>query len=405
MDIKDCKFYQIKKTVSENELIRSTIVELSANQDTPADVLDGTIEQITCQTKQFVFLRGTVEVRCNAMIGSDREVEYREYNNATDRMETKKKIETDWSPFQTTYTDRDSFGLCENGLNSGYDNMREFHRLVSDLTDEDMHQIDVYAEKELAEAGFTEVQESAMQGAMDIMTDITVDRCKASLPGDHYKDFSVSSANVDVRQCNNYTVPFYDIQYAYGGKTYPLCAYGSGTCTVRGTMPQPSAEDVKKNKNDAVSILKFISIGMSVLLAIFSGLYIPWLAWIVTILATATFISYKCMDMYDKKRQNRGTVKAKMDAVTKLLQEKGFAPLNDEETKRFNENYKTGHKHKKMTISDGIALGFYGASLVLFLIKYVPSIVSFLPTLILFVGLPVLLIVGLVIVPMKRRKK
>ena len=186
---------------------------------------------------------------------------------------------------------------------------------------------------------------------------------------------------------------------------YPLYAYGSGKCIVRGTVPKPSEADVKENKNDTVSILKFISIGMSVLLAIFSGMYIPWLAWVAAILATATFISYKCMDVYDKKRKNRGTVKAKMDAVTKLLKEKGFAPLNDEETKRFNENYKTGHKHQKMTVIDGIALGFYGASLVLFLIKYVPSIVSFLPTLILFVGLPVLLIVGLVIVPMKRRKK
>lgn len=400
MESQNVKLYEIKKTISEQEFLRAVVIRMGISEETPSNVLDGEFGQVTCENHHFVSMGGSAKVRCSASIGHDYQVEKKEYDHINKRYKTIQKTETQWSPYQTTHFAENAVGFAENSENPRPETAATFRKLVTSIPRDELITIDTTSGDVLMEKGFREVKDTAINASMEDMKADAVLQAKKALPGDRYKDFS-ASADVDVRYGANYVVPCHKVSYSFFGESHCVLAYANGKCMLRGSIPIQS-EQAKPNKT--ASIVKGISLGLSLLLLILAvcSLQSLVLPWIVVALATIAFIAYKWLDIHHRKGLNHKKVKAKYSAVIRILNEKGLRPLSEQEQKEFLGTYKKGHK-RAMTFGDAFVLVSYIVSLGLFLLNHDPdALVSILLTLAL-IGIPALIIYGLVLPYIKKQ--
>lgn len=400
MEEQNVRFYEIKKTISEEDFIRTIIVGLGTSKETPADVFDGEFGEVNCERQHFVSVGGTAKVYTNASIGYDHEEKELKYNNITNKLEESYETVTDWRPYQSTYFDENAVGFSENVENPSFADSSAFRDMLSRVKGDEVISIDEVSDEILKKKGFGEIKDEAVKFSIEDMKASAIQKSEESLPGDRYRDFSASS-EIDAEYSENYIVSCHNMTYTYSGEPYHLKAYANGECVVRGSIPKTGKNE---KKNALGGITKAVSLVLSVLLMIcvMSFMLSPVIVSIVAALATIAFAFHKWVDISYRKGANRKSVNKKKNAVIKILLAKGLAPLSQDELNEFNYNYKTGHKHK-MTVGEAFPLVFYIISFGLFLLNYKQiSLVNIL-MIAMFVGIPALIIYGLVIAPKKKK--
>lgn len=400
MENQNIKLYEIKKTISEEDFLRTIVVGLGMNEETPGDVFDGEFGNTTCENHHFVSIGGGAKVHCSASIGYDYRVEKEEYDHINKKYKTVYETETKWSPYQTTYSTENAVGFSENREKTDANGAKAFRKLMTTIRRDELISVDETLPDEiLAEKGFTEVKDEALKSAFEDMKSDAIQQSKNTLPGDRYKDF-LATAEVDLQYSENYVVPCHHVTYTYSGEPYHMEAYANGSCIVRGRIPKQS-DDIKSNKLG--KIVQGISIALSLLLLICAVSFIrePIFPSVIAVLATVAIVSHNWIDIRYRKDFNHQKVKAKKNAVIKILKEKGLRPLSEQEEQEFKSVYKKGHKRIK-SYGNVFTLAFYIISLGLFLLNNNPDTLVYILLTIMFVGIPALIFYGLVIAPRKK---
>lgn len=400
MENQNIKFYEIKKTISEKDFLRTIIVGLGTSQETPSDVFNGEFGNISCKTLQIVSIGGSAKVHCSASIGHDYEIEKKEYDHINKRYTTVRRTETEWEPYQTTYFAEKAVGFSENSEKSNDNNTKAFRNLLADICPEELIPMTELTKEAFESKGFTDIKNEAIQASLDDMKADAIRQSQKALPGDRYKDFS-ATVEVNAQYSVNYIVPYHDMTYKYSGEPYYMQAYANGECIVRGSIPK---QEKQEKPNILGKIFNLASLALSLILMIcaFSFLELPVFPWVIAVLATLAFVLYKFFDVSYRKSRNHGKVLEKKNQVIKILASKGLNPLSDRELDKFTKAYKKGHKHK-MTFGEIFTLLFYIASIFLFLLNYDSDALVPMLMMLIFIGLPALIIYGLVIVPKKKK--
>ena len=398
MKKEDVKCYQIEQTLSKDDFLRTIIVGLGTSTETPSDVFTGKFENIACEKHNFVSTEGSASVRYSASVGYDYQEEDFQYDHINKKYNKGMVTKTKWSPYQSTYQAEQTVGFCENKSNPASEEAIAFRKLLKNIEPQGKREIDNPTDKSVIAKDFEDVSEEIIKLSVEDMKTDVIQQCKKSLPGDRYRDFN---AQVDVKLTGAamYSVPCHSLKLKYKGNEYDMRAFAHGTCNVRGSLPK--AEEKKSN---IIGIVKTVSLLTSLLLMIFAICHLnPVLAWIMAAVATVAFVSYKSLEIYSKKFFNHKKVLSKMNSVIQILAANGLAPLSEEEKQKFNVVYKKGHK-SKMTYSEAFAWVFYIVSMVLFFINYNDIGLINIILVLAFVGIPAIIIYGLIIAPLKKKK-
>lgn len=400
MENQNIKFYEIKKTISEKDFLRTIIVGLGTSQETPADVFNGEFGNISCKNLQIVSIGGSAKVHCSASIGHDYQVEKKEYDHINKKYTTVYRTETKWEPYQTTYFAEKAVGFSENSEKSNDKNTKAFRYLLADICPEELIPMTELTKEAFESKGFSDIKNEAVQTALDDMKADAIRQSQKALPGDRYKDFS-ATVEVNAQYSVNYIVPYHDMTYKYSGEPYYMQAYANGECIVRGSIPKQEKQE-KPNTLGKIFNIASLTLSLILLICAVSFLESHVFPGVIAALATVAFVLYKFFDVNYRKNSNQSKVLAKKNEVVKILASKGLSPLSEQELDKFTNAYKKGHKHR-MTFGETFTLLSYIVSMFLFLLNYNSDALVPMVMMLFFIGLPALLIYGLVIVPKKKK--
>lgn len=398
MKKEDVKCYQIEQTLSKDDFLRTIIVGLGTSTETPSDVFTGKFENITCEKQNFVSTEGSASVRYSASVGYDYQEEDFQYDHINKKYNKVMVTKTNWSPYQSTYHSDQTVGFCENRANPDSKEAIAFRKLLKNIEPQGKCEIDNPTDKSVIAKEFEDVSEEIIKLSVEDMKTDAIQQCKKSLPGDRYKDFS-AQVDVQLTGAAMYSVPCHSLKLKYKGNEYDMRAFAHGTCNVRGNIPK-----AEEKKSSIIGIVKAVSLLTSLLLMIFAIFHLnPVLAWIMAVVATVAFVSYKFLETYSKKVFNHKKVLSKMNSVIQILAANQLSPLSEEEKQKFNVVYKKGHK-SKLTYSEAFAWVFYIISIILFFINYNDIGLINIILILAFVGIPAIIIYGLIIAPLKKKK-
>lgn len=262
--------YSVEKQFSKNEFLRQVFISLSADAQTPVDVLSADFCEVEEYREQVIGLSAKVTVDFSCSLGYDREEEYltlekyRDNGVERQRQVVKTRTVTDWSPYHTVETfDTVAYALNRSASVAKYD---------SDESEICGEAVNACIEQMTSTDGEYEVEISALARARSVAE--TEAYVRLNIPSAKYKN---ESAHYDTElvtiEC--FDLPVYRVRYRYEGNDYYAEGFAVGAPSYSfGNRPQPeiSTDDAAKNstkKLKRVSLAAYISAAVMGIVGVF----------------------------------------------------------------------------------------------------------------------------------------
>lgn len=312
---------RIKKEIPEKDFLRETLISLSLEKDTPADVLTATFADIESSEGQYLLVKANTNCTYSCSVGYDRTVVY--YENDT----KKTKTVTDWQPFSGSNSSVEMVNVENADRQENLTLDYSISHCVAECKEESFEKLD----EEM------EVNHSALEFAKSRC----VSKCfhRVSLPGDRHKDESYSGST-DIISITGFYMPKYELNYKYQDKIYTVNGFACGNSCMDKTFPT-IANDVENQAKEQLKPLKiagFVTAGVALLSSIIPVLstisIIPWFGAIGILIAY--FVKKKKIKNAAfnlLRQQKRGKL---VDELKRL----GLEALTAEEIARFDEKVK-----------------------------------------------------------------
>lgn len=268
---RSASFYEVEPVRSPDEFLRMALINLATENYTPGEAFDSDFSSVEIVYRKYAKVDVDLDISYTVSIGYNRDETYKEqeqvYNNAKGKYEYKtiqktRKV-TDWKPFNSSKDFSYTEGICLDHYDYDMDEEIQklelaFPRWVAAQTkkryngENDMPSPQMPSQKQI-----DDIVGSCINNA--------VDKCKNSLPGDSYKDFSYSTrSSKDIKA---YVVPQYKLDYRLGNGNYTIRALAGSEKMLVGTYPNASnvVSSQATKKNFPLFISTFIALPISIL--------------------------------------------------------------------------------------------------------------------------------------------
>lgn len=334
------KVFTVKKEISKEEFLRKVLVTLASSGDTPVDVVKAQFGDVNERVREVIVCSAHVETDYSASIGYDRQEEYWDKEKKTEYVNgqrheyyvdvKKTRTVTDWQP-HSGHTSGDSVSAAFNEEDSWKQNNSSMIQAIRTVKDENI------VEKGSAVVSASGLDEAKTRCGWDIHFSI-------SFPGDHHKDERYND-DVTVKTLECYKLPFYEVEFSYGGKKYHASGFACGEINVETEFPENNVNIVYKASQDTAGARKGMKIGWIAFGALFAfaiimdivGVYWTW-AFTLVALVLAIVLHVRS----DKKFKARlrelkeDNVKIKRSELDSALKKYGYAPVTKDEAEKFN---------------------------------------------------------------------
>lgn len=345
---KDVNFFAIKKEIDDVEFLRKTLVNLSADARTPADILTANFKPVIPHNEQYIVVKGDADVNYSATIGYDRKEEYKEWNSTRKQYETKTKTVTDWQSFSGkhsgTYSASASNG--DNLINSAFEfDVALYYTKPQNIVPIDQVNFEIEAPNNPSSTAISNAKNKILSSCQN--------EAKTKLPGDRNKDFS-ASGTVSVTEINSYSAPAYSITYKYKQKEIQNGSFAFGNFKRIGDTID-SSQTLMNVVNNKTKPFDFTMLGVSIITALIMLLTMICSWSKITLLSSLVMIGFKIFTSINYKKLlneivaiNQTTKKEKLSTMLKV---KKLSPLTVEEIKSFQAKGKSlsPTKHKLRT--------------------------------------------------------
>lgn len=329
-------FYSaIKPEFSKTDFARETYVDLSADANTPEDILTAAFLPATSCFENYVIVNGDAESTYSATIGYNVKKEYREYDSVNKKYVTKTKTVTEWQPFSGKYSGNFN-EFVYNGEKSDRSFLKNsaFETQYSSSKSVAYESIDFEAEPPKAPS--SEAVSSAKSGIAY--------QCKKeaekNLPGDKNKDFK-SGETVTVNSVESCSAPLYTTEYTYKNEKFYNSAFAFNGYNGFGNRPDYSQKmtDVVNKKTRPLTLSSLIANVLSIVLCFI--FMISHLNKVLCLVPVATVLLHIVAIVVYKKLLNNvllNNQNGKKEKLKNYLSKNNLAPLTEEELKKFKVN-------------------------------------------------------------------
>lgn len=330
-----------KKEHTAKDFLRSLLINLANEGETPVDIGKAKFSAITSRTRETILAHTHIEMDYSVSIGYDREETYIEKKQKRDpttnryyyEEEKKTRIVTDWSP--------------HSGHIGGDVTTAAFNEKCS-LRGLDQHDLILDVIRSISKSSFI-VSSNATPSNYGIQTirenSKDIMRSRISLPGDRYKDFN-ATAQIKADSISCWKLPYYDTQFTYNGETYKAGGFASGNYNLTSELPpndvnleQVAEKETEKSQNAMIAWWAAF-IGLFIAAVEFFSIDIYWF-WVVV---TISLIVAICMHRnYNKKFNEKlaslsdDIASSKIKALKNTLKKYAFEPLSKEEEASFKK--------------------------------------------------------------------
>lgn len=331
-----------------NDFMRQLYIDLTADEDTPVDILENNFG--LCEQKDVTTLavRGEVDLTFTCEIGFDEKEEYWDKETYNDHGVTrvrdvkKTRTVTKWQPFSGTNKSTE-VSLVKNRSDAD----------VSECRTTDKFAINAIANRakendEPLNAADYQPNPTAVEIAKQIMLEKSFNRVK--LPGDHQKNQSYSG-NVSTDAQEICVLPQYCVKYRYQEKEYTAKTFACGkpNCIFDAPSDTMNVYDMTDKKVKKITLPILISalclLAVAVILAICNvfaeiPIFLYYIFGFIGIFMILTWIIIRSplKTKYRKQVINDRQL-VKQQALIKLLEEKGMKALTQDELKMTVGNY------------------------------------------------------------------
>ena len=329
---------RFKRQYSDTDFLREVLINLAKDGGTPTDILESSFDAVKPLEREYLVVKGDVDLTYTCSIGYDRQEEYYEQVRKRDSSgnyyyvkEKKTRTVTDWQPYSGSKSSTQTVLVFNEPMAEEHDKVSEVFKQIECVK----KALSACKGKELSV--FEEKKVSVDSGAIQWAKRECAADCFYSirLPGDRTKD-SNYSGDVEVTGVQAFTFPEYELTYKYGDKAYIAKGFASGDMQMK--MEKPSVEaDIDKEAAAAVRPLKVLAILVLIGGVVLNLLmtFIGW--WCILGYAAAIVLFIVHSNAKSKKRCSIGSeMKAKKkESLIKMLKEKGLNPLTNEELTSF----------------------------------------------------------------------
>ncbi len=323
--------YTVKKEFDKDLFIRGLLVALGTNGDAPVDAVNATIGEVKLSVRDVLSCKITVEGDCTASVGYDRKEEYfeevRNLGSGPDYKQVKRtRTVTDWRPFQQSYKQTATWAAFNDGMFAPVDVIETA--------------INTCQESNCVRTGTATLNGESLASARSKCVEY-VERKAVSFPGDHYKDTRYHSSTT-THYVDCYKLPMFEVDYTYEGKEYHAWGFACGKVKVN-CVAMPEVLDVQEEiktqtkRAKTRSFAGWVDFGVFYALDFMAGESIGYGICFVLALVSyllALFLNFKYKWEYDKlaKDLSQNRHQAKLEALAKVLEEKGFRPITKDES-------------------------------------------------------------------------
>lgn len=255
-----------KATYTKDEFIRSVLIELARQIETPVDVVKADFGEVSENNREVLGCKAHVECDYTASIGYNRTEQYQTteskylnegdwytydgvrkraaYNGSYKVDCVKQRTVTDWSPHHGHISgDSTSLVFNEKGRSLDvYDEAFMLSEIISSLKNENV-----------IETGSADVLSDRLEAAK-AFCDWQVHK-DVNFPGDCYKDDCYNSA-IDVKYLECFILPFYEVNFKYNGKEYHASGFPCGDNMQVQTEYPPDEIDIDTVAENETKIYK-----------------------------------------------------------------------------------------------------------------------------------------------------
>ncbi len=230
---KGLPFYEVVATNTPEYFLRSALIALAKNNETPSDIFDEIqFEPVETVYRKYAKINLDIKVSYTVSIGYDRQEKYKTtesvYNRSKNRYENKQvektRTVTDWSPLNGSKDFAYSEGICLDSYDFDADGeVSAIEKVFSKWVD-NQPQLRYNANKNIVSPETP--SEEQIDKVIDSCSKDASYKCKNSLPGDRYTSFSSSIR--ESHEIKSYVVPQYILNYTLEDEDYTiksLCGY------------------------------------------------------------------------------------------------------------------------------------------------------------------------------------
>lgn len=348
-------YYAVKKDKDAESFLKSALLELSENDETPYDLFSKSEFGATSFLyQQICHITGDVDVTYNAQIGVDRKEEYTEYNSSSNKYEKKTRTVTDWTPISGTYNYSGSSDCIINGDTPEL-------IFVDGVVFDNAYSFDGELDFEIDEPTQISNEElNLCEGDLRSDARYSAER-QASRSGDHIRNFN-SSCRSTITSINRIVVPAYINNYTYNNENYRIHSFAVKNARNRISYPNVSKDienEVKKKMNFSFTRPLLVNVFVMAVIPIILGVIIKnenattLIAFAAIIIGIIYYFVYKKI-MSDKIREIKENNKViKRKELSELLETLSLGDIkiedNTNETKKYKEEKLENNEENKIT--------------------------------------------------------
>lgn len=267
-------FYEIQAKVSPDDFFRETLIDLATKRFTPGNIFDSNFNSVRTVYRKYAKVDVDVDISYTASIGYDKKETYKEkewvYNKTKekyeDKMVQKTRIVTEWKPLSSSKSFSYSEGICLDRYNYDVDEEiksleHAFPKWVQSQTKKTYN-----GEKDIPSPQMP--SQKQIDDIADSCIDDAVVKCKRTLPGNHYEDFSYSARRS--KDVNAYIVPQYVLGYQFENKNCSIRSLAGSEKMTTGAYPDASKDIFSQatKKTLPLFIATFIALPVSILISL-----------------------------------------------------------------------------------------------------------------------------------------
>lgn len=346
--------YTVKKETSKEEFLRQLIIELASSSKTPVDVVKAKFGEVEESVREAIVCTAHIETDYSASIGYDRLETYwtkeKKYNSSTKQYYyvdvEKTRTVTDWQPFSGHISGEKTAAAFNESYSGIYDNDIIVDVVKSTLSSN----IVVKGEADVDYGGLEAAKKNC---AFFLETEIRY-------PGDHHKDTRTNS-DVTVETISCYKLPYYTVDFTYGGKKYSASGFACGNPNISAELPPNDInieEEVKKKTEKSEKLKKNTWLGFTASFILAGVMCFVGAPWLVVLPIGVLIASVYFHDKYNKEYNEimtsltTGVTVAKKTCLDDALKSHSFEKLSKQEEDEFythtaSDNVKFESSHKK----------------------------------------------------------
>lgn len=314
------EFVAIKAEFSAEEFTRRVLIEIAADDRTPADIFSlSDFGEVSLTEEAYIITKANVELSYSCSVGYDR---YEQYYDSHSKSTQTRKV-TDWKPFSGNANSAVGCIVCvgETDLSRAQKESGDIRQFLN------------LAKSENKAACYGEAIEVSSQ-TEKVIRQFCLSQCfdKVLLPGNWQKNKSYTGT-VNITKQQIWKMPEYKLDYTYGGQSYRATAKAAGDCKVNSEKPSIKASLDKRELNKIFPLFA-CGVIIAVLGILFAFCYPSvndTVGYIFIVIGIGMLIVFAFL--YDKfKKKNISNNKdQKIQHLEKLLAEKHLKPLTASE--------------------------------------------------------------------------